>query len=103
MLPKAPFILTAAAKARISSAVAECLETKGKRTIPALVWIDGAANANRFPSHIGIGLYDVRAHIEDALYDVDGMELGVAMSDEDFSRIEGRTIDFKKETGLNLI
>jgi len=100
MLPDAPFKITASAKDRILKALEEYRQLKAKSAIPALMWIDASLNNNHFPSHIGIGLYDVRADIVDALYAVDGLELGVAMNDRDFERIKGRTIDFDPEIGL---
>ncbi len=97
---KAPFQLSPAAKTRIRAFVDECLLTKGIRGVPALVWLDSAANNGLFPSHPALGLYDVREHIADSLYDCDGLEIGVAMSDTDFARIRGRTIDYSDTSGM---
>jgi hypothetical protein len=100
MLPDAPFRVTEAAKKEILSAVEEYKQLKGKSATPALVWIDAALNKNMFPSHIAVGLYENRSDIADALYLVDGIELGVAMSEKDFNRIKGRTIDQDDNLGL---
>lgn len=103
MLRNAPFTLTPAARDFIFAGLDEYRELKGREAIPALVWIDSDLNAGRFPSHVGIGLFDVRAEIEDALYDAGGLEIGVAMAEHDFSRIIGQTIDYSKERGMILV
>jgi hypothetical protein len=67
-----------------------------KAAIPAIMWIDSALNNGSIDSQPAVGLYDNRDDIALCyLLSLDGVEIAIAVSEQDMIRFKGKTLDYE--------
>jgi hypothetical protein len=89
-----PFAITDAAKQMIVATTEKYAATVGKPAIAAICWIDAGLNKGKIQSQPAVAFYVDRAEIEDDITVISGLEIVLAVSDEDRARFLGRTLDF---------
>jgi hypothetical protein len=87
-------MLTDSARNKILELLADFKRQFGKDAVPGIVWVDAALNQGRVQSGIGIGFYTDRAEIEADIQNVDGLEIVLAVADEDKVRFVGKVVDY---------
>ncbi|MBA2398623.1 MAG: hypothetical protein H0V72_07975 [Bradyrhizobium sp.] len=94
MQTPALFAITEQAKRRIESVKKEHEAKINTKVIVAIMWLDCALNNERLQSQPAIGFYDDRTEIESDISIIDGMEMVLAVSENDKVHFIGKTLDY---------
>jgi hypothetical protein len=92
------FFISETAKTRIAAMLCEFKAKFNKEMIPAIMWIDSALNNGSVDSQPAVGLYDNRDDIAPSdLLVIDGIEIAVAIADQDLIKFQGKTLDYETD------
>lgn len=90
-----PFSITDDAKRKIISLTERYATQIGRPAIPAILWIDAGLNKGRIKSQPAVGFYDNREEIASDIMVIDGLEVVLAVSEDDKAHFVGKTLDYK--------
>lgn len=89
------------AKKKIEILLSEHKIRYNKEGIPAIMWIDSEFNNGTIDSQPAVGFYDDRDEIAPAdLLILDGIEIALAVADEDIFRFQDKTLDYENDRFL---
>jgi hypothetical protein len=94
----ADFIISDEAKQRIVFLTTEHqrkIGGMGGNVIPAILWIDSELNDGTVASQPALGFYHERRDVEGDTIFLDGLEIVLAVSDEDRMRFRGKILDYE--------
>lgn len=89
-----PFAITDQARRRIDSLTREFEAKINKKAVVAVLWLDSALNRGLLQSQPAIGFYDDRREIEADISIIDGLEIVLAVSEDDKVHFMGKTLDY---------
>jgi hypothetical protein len=89
------FTITENAKRRIASVTKEYEAKIEKDVITAILWLDSNLNDGMVESQPVVGFYHDRSEIMGDILTIDGLEIVLAISDEDNFRFQGKTLDYQ--------
>lgn len=88
------FNITENAKRRIVSLTKEYEAKIGKDAIAAILWLDADLNAGAVESQPAVGFYHDRSEIEQDIVTVDGLQIVLAIPEQEEVRFDGKTLDY---------
>ena len=95
MTDRSTFSVSDAARERIRANLKTYADKTGNAAIPAICWISAELNNHKIDSQVAIGFYDDRSDIESDIIVVNGIEIVLAVADDDLFRFLGKTLDFE--------